>query len=154
MRRLAIKNQNLIRAKIKSYLSKNAESRFVQRLMILQYIIEHDQSSVSTAQVFNVSARTILNWVNKINETGDLESIRDKPGKGRKTQLTSAQLDQIKRALYEEPNKSGIKSEKWNGKSLARYITRKLGIKLQSRQSQRLLAKFGFANKPGRPKET
>jgi transposase len=154
MRQLAVKNKNLIKAKIKAYLAKNAESRFIQRLMILQYIIEHDQSSIGTAEVFNMSSRTVLNWVNKINETGDLESIRDKPGKGRKTGLTSAQLDQIKKAVNAEPSKSGIKANKWNGKSLAQYITHNIGIRLQPRQSQRLLAKFGFANKPGRPKET
>lgn len=154
MRILTIKNKYLIEANIKTYLAKNAESRFMQRLMILQYIIEHDQSSISAAEVFNVSHRTVLNWVNKINETGDFESVRDKPGKGRKTRLTSAQLDQIKKAVNAEPRISGIEADSWNGKTLAKYITNKIGTTLQPRQSQRLLAKFGSANKPGRPKET
>jgi transposase len=122
--------------------------------LILQYIIEHDQSSISTAEVFNVSHRTVLNWVNKINETGDIESIRDKPGKGRKTRLTSAQLDQIKKAVNAEPRISGIEADSWNGKTLAQYITNMMGTTLKPRQSQRLLAKLGSANKPGRPKET
>jgi transposase len=154
MRILTIKNKNLIEADIKACLAKTAESRFLQRLTILQYIIEHDQSSISAAEVFNVSHRTVLNWVNKINETGDIESIRDKPGKGRKTRLTSVQLDQIKKAVNAEPRMSGIKADSWNGKTLAQYITNNIGTTLQPRQSQRLLAKLGSANKPGRPKET
>lgn len=152
MQKTEIENQNVIKSKIKSYLAEKAEVRFLQRLLILQYLIEHkEQSCITAGEIFHVSPRAILNWVKKVNETGELESIRDKPGKGRKTKLTSAQLDQIKKNLKEGPDKVGIKSEKWDGNTLSKYITQKMGITLQGRQCQRLLLKFGSSNKRGRP---
>lgn len=152
MRKTEIKNPNVIKSKIKSYLAQNAELRFIERLQILQYLIEHkEQSCITAGEIFHVSPRAILNWMKKVNETGDLESIRDKPGKGRKMKLTTTQLTQIKRVLKAEPAKAGIKSEKWDGNTLSKYIVQKMGITLQSRQCQRLLLKLGASNKRGRP---
>lgn len=152
MNRTVFKDRNLIKSKIEDYLTQNAETRFLHRLQILHYLAIHeDQSCITAGEIFNASPRAILNWLKKVNETGDLESIRDRPGKGRKTKLTQSQISRIKKVLQNPPAKAGFKDDKWNGKNLSKYITEKISITLQDRQCQRLLLKIGVANKRGRP---
>jgi transposase len=152
MKKTDIENKNAIKTKIEQFLSETAEVRFVHRLQIIYYLIQHEDASCITAgELFNVSPRAILNWLKKINETGDLESLRDQPGKGRKTRLTAQQISQIKKALRVKPQKVGLESDKWDGKTLALYINQQMRIPMQGRQCQRLLLKLGFSNKRGRP---
>lgn len=152
MQKTIFKNRNLIKTKIENYLTRNAETRFLHRLQILHYLATHEnQSCITAAEIFNASPRAILNWLKRVNETGDIESIRDKPGKGRKTKLTQSQINQIMKALQNPPDKAGLKEDTWNGKNLSKYITEKMGITLQGRQCQRLLLKMGVSNKRGRP---
>jgi transposase len=152
MNKTIFKDRNIIKSKIEDYLTRNAETRFLHRLQILHYLAIHeDQSCITAGEIFNASPRAILNWLKKVNETGDLESIRDRPGKGRKTKLTQSQINRIKKVLQNPPAKAGIKEDKWNGKNLSKYITEKMGITLQGRQCQRLLLKMGASNKRGRP---
>jgi transposase len=152
MQKTIFQNRNIIKSKIESYLTQNAEARFLYRLQILHYLAVHeDQSCITAGEIFNASPRAILNWLKKINETGDIESIRDKPGKGRKTKLTQSQINQIMKALQNPPAKVGLREDKWNGKNLSKYISEKMGITLQGRQCQRLLLKMGVSNKSGRP---
>ena len=152
MNKTIFKNRNIIKSKIEGYFNQNAEVRFLHRLQILHYLAIHEEQSCITAgEIFNASPRAILNWLKKVNETSDLESIRDKPGKGRKTKLTQSQINRIKKILQNPPAKAGFKEDKWNGKNLSKYLIDKMEITLQDRQCQRLLLKLGVSNKRGRP---
>lgn len=155
MRKLDIENSDIITAKAKTYLNKDAETRFMQRVQVIQFLAENkDQSCIDAGKLFNISPKAILKWIKKVNETGDLECLREKPGRGRKTRLTTAQIATIEKAIKATPEKAGIKAEKWTGASLAKYITEKLGVEMQSRQCQRMLQRYGISNQPGRPFNT
>lgn len=152
MKKLEINNSDIITAKAKKYLNKDAESRFMQRVQVIQYLAENkDQSCIDAGKLFNVSAKAVLKWIKKVNETGDLECLREKAGRGRKTKLTKEQLVQIEKAVRDNPEKVGMKSKQWNGALLAEYINKKLGVELQIRQCQRMLLKLGVASQSGRP---
>lgn len=154
MNKTTVDNKKYIKTKIEMYLTKNAETRFIQRLQILHYLIEHEeQSSITVGELFHVSPRAILNWLKKISETGNIESLRDKPGSGRKTRLTQKQSAQIKKALQSEPANAGINADEWSGKTLSKYISKKMSVTLQDRQCQRILLRMGFSKKRGRPKK-
>ncbi|MGH2643461.1 MAG: helix-turn-helix domain-containing protein [Chitinophagaceae bacterium] len=152
MKKVKILYKNTIKTKLDEYLNQNAEVRFMQRLQVIQFLIDHEQEScISAGKIFNISPRAILNWVHKLNKTGDIESLRDQPGKGRKTRLTKAQVTKIEKAVKSKPSKSGINAKQWTGELLAKYITTKFGIELQGRQCQRILQRSGVANARGRP---
>jgi transposase len=152
MKKIEILNKQSIKTCLDTYLNQTAQLRFIQRLQVINYLIENDDVSCITAgKTFNVSPKAVQNWVNKINETCDIESLRDQPGKGRKTRLTKDQLVQIEKAVKGNPEKVGMKAKQWNGALLAEYITKKLGVELQLRQCQRMLQKFGVASPSGRP---
>jgi len=153
MQKIVFNNKNVIKSQIEAYLKGNEELRFLHRLQVLHYMAENDQVSCEQAgKLFDTSPRAIFNWVNKINLTGDIETLKDQPGKGRKTQLTQAHKRTIAQALKKNPSSVGISSDKWNGKALSQYILEKTGLTIQERQCQRILHKMGCSNAKGRPK--
>ena len=153
MQKIVFNNKNVIKSKIEAYLKGNEELRFLHRLQVLHYMAENDQVSCEQAgKLFNTSPRAIFNWVNKINHTGDIETLKDQPGKGRKTRVTQAHKRTIAQVLKKNPSSVGISSDKWNGKALSEYILEKTGLTLQERQCQRILQKMGCSNPKGRPK--
>lgn len=153
MQRTVLLNKNIIKSEIEAYLKGNEEVRFIHRLQVLHYMADNEQTSCElTGKLFNTSSKAILNWVNKVNQTGDIQSLRDQPGKGRKTQLAEKDLRTIGQSLKKHPATLGLSADNWNGKTLAEYVLKITGIKLQERQCQRMLHKMGFSNKKGRPK--
>lgn len=155
MKKLEIDNRHLIMAKAKEYLNKDAEARFMQRVQIIQYLAENkDQSCIDAGRLFSVSPKAILKWIKKVNETSDLESLREKPGRGRRTRLTNEQLVKIEKIIKAKPEKVGIKAKTWTGTVLAQYITEKLEVEIQARQCQRILQNLGVSNQRGRPVQT
>lgn len=152
MKKTEINNKDIIKTYLDEYLKQNAESRYIKRLQIVDYLLHNENTSCnSAAQIFNVSPKAVQNWINKINETGNLESLRDQPGKGRKTRLTKEQQSQIEKVLKNSPKKAGLKGNQWNGALLVEYIKQKIGIELKIRQCQRILQNFGVARSSGRP---
>ena len=152
MKKLEIHNSDIIKAQAKEYLNKDAEIRFMQRVQIIQYLAEHkDQSCISAGELFNLSPKAILKWIKKVNESGNLESLREKSGRGRKTGLTKDQIATIEKVIKDKPEKVGLKAEQWTGALLAKYITEELGVEMQTRQCQRMLQRFGVSNQRGRP---
>ena len=152
MRRLEIKNKELIQIKIQKYFEKSTESRFVHRLHgILLFIKSEDESCDSIGKLFGNSPRSISNWINKLNESGDLESLRDVKRLGRPPRLNSSQEAELKLILQQPPENSGMTSNIWDGKTLSAYIEMRYGIILQVRACQRLFHKLGFSLKRARP---
>lgn len=152
MKHLEILNKDVIKTCLDEYLNQSAELRYIKRLQVINFLLENDDTSCNAAaRIFNVSPKAVQNWVNKINDTGDIQSLRDQPGKGRKTRLTKSQLNQIEMVVKSNPEKVGFKAKQWNGTLLLEYINQKLGVELKIRQCQRMLQKFGVASPSGRP---
>lgn len=152
MKSIEVLHKDAIKATLDAYLNQNAESRYIRRLQIINYIMENeDVSCNAAAKIFNVSPKAVQNWVNKINITKDIETLRDQPGKGRKTRLTQAQLTKIGKVVKRTPGKVGLNAKQWNGTLLSKYITQNLGVDLKIRQCQRLLKNYGVEGPTGRP---
>lgn len=152
MKRIEILNKEIIKTCLDEYLNQSAELRYIKRLQVINFLLENEGSSCNTAaKTFNVSPKAVQNWVNKINDTGDIQSLRDQPGKGRKTRLTKSQLNQIEKVVKRNPEKVGLKAKQWNGTLLLEYINQTLGVELKIRQCQRMLQKSGVASPSGRP---
>ena len=84
MKRLVIKNKAGIRTRIQGYFSGNEEYKFIHRLHgVLLFLEKEDESCDSIGVLFGNSPRTVSNWVKRVNETGDIESLRSKKQPGR-----------------------------------------------------------------------
>lgn len=152
MQILELKSAEDIKEKIQLYFRKNEDAKFIHRLHgILLKIDNKDNACETIAKMFGQSSRTISNWINKVNETGDIEVLRDKIKPGRNTKLNVEQLIIIKNNLQNPPELSGISANIWDGKSLSFYIEKEFKIVLGVRQCQRLFKKLGFSLKRARP---
>jgi transposase len=112
---------------------------------------KEDESCDSIGALFGNSPRTVSNWLKRLNKTGDIESLRRKKQSGRPSRLTDEQKHDLKTVLHDLPEKHGITSNVWDGKSLSAYIERHYGVILQTRACQRLFHELGFSLKRVRP---
>jgi len=152
MQRLELNSANEIREMILSYFNKNEEARFIHRLHGILLKIENQETSCdSIASLFGQSPRSVSNWINKVNQAGTIEVLRDIKRPGRNSRLNEIQLKEIKEVLQKDPELSGITTNIWDGKSLSYYIERTYSVCLGVRQSQRLFHKLGFSLKRARP---
>jgi transposase len=65
--------------------------------------------------------------------------------------LTEVQKQELKIVLQDFPEKHGITSNVWDGKSLSAYIERHYGVILKTRACQRLFHELGFSLKRAPP---
>jgi transposase len=144
MQKLVIKNPESIKKEIQNYL-KSPNGRFIHRLHGILLMLESpDYNCDHVGVLFGNSPRTISNWVHKINETGRIDSLIDVPRSGRKPRLSQEQEQQIKKALLNTPELSGVDANQWDGKTLSFYIQQTFNMELKVRQCQRLMKKLGF----------
>jgi len=152
MKRLEIKNKKGIKEKIQKYFAGNEEATFTHRLHgILLFAEKEEESCDSIGALFGNSPRTISNWIKRVNETGEIESLRSKKQPGRPPRLSEEQRQELKITLQELPEKHGITSSIWDGKSLSAYIENHYGIVMKTRTCQRLFHQLGFSLKRARP---
>ena len=140
MKRLVLENKEGIVNQIRCYLENNSEAKFIHRLqVILLFASKEDESCDSLGALFDNSPRSISAWIKKVNQSGDIDSLRSKPGSGRPSRLTKVQKDEIRMVLRELPEKFGIHDKQWNGRNLSSYISQHYGADLKIRSCQRLL---------------
>jgi hypothetical protein len=124
MQKRRVNNPEAIKKGIQAYL-KSPNGRFIHRLHGILLMWESpDYNCNHVGAKFNNSPRTISNWVHKINTTGSVSSLIDAPRHGRKPRLTADQEEQIKKALLNTPDHSGIEANQWDGKTLS-FISNK-----------------------------
>jgi len=145
MKRLVIKDKEGIKEKIQLYFAGNDEAKFIHRLHAILLFTENQAESCDSAgHLLGNSPRTISNWIKRINETGDIESLRNKKQPGRPTRLKELQRRQLRFVIQESPEKHGISKKKWDGKSLSAYIGKRYCIVMKTRTCQRLFHQLGF----------
>lgn len=152
MQRLVIQNAENVKAIIQEYFSKNEEARFIHRLHGILLLLDKPENTCQTvSSLFGKCHTTLANWVNKLNETGDIETLRSLKNSGRPPKLSLEQKEEIKKVLQEFPEKAGISSNIWDGKSLSYYIETRYNIVLKTRSCQNLFKELGFSLKRARP---
>jgi transposase len=139
MKRLVLENRNDVVHQIRCYLEKNSEAKFIHRLqVILLFADAEDNSCDSLGALFGNSPRSVSNWVKKVNQTGDVESLRSISPSGRPSRLSEVHKEEIKMVLHTLPEQQGMQGRKWNGRLLSFYISQHYGISLNIRSCQRL----------------
>ena len=152
MQRLIIQNSENIKVEIQKYFSKSDEARFIHRLHGIILLLENPANTPQmVSELFGQCHTTLTNWVNKLNETGNIESLRSVKNTGRPPKLTTEQKEGIKKILQEDPKQAGIVANIWDGKSLSYYINKRYGVVLKTRACQNLFKELGFRLKRARP---
>jgi transposase len=140
MKRLVLENRNSIVHQIREYLENNSEAKYIHRLqVILLFADSEDKSCDTLGALFSNSPRSISNWIKKLNQTGDVQSLRSISPSGRPSRLSEVQKEEIKMILRVLPEKQGMQGKRWNGILLSSYISQHYGIALNVRSCQRLV---------------
>ncbi|WP_410528461.1 helix-turn-helix domain-containing protein [Sphingobacterium sp. SGL-16] len=137
-------------SEIKKLLNTNDAYTVGIRLYMV-YLVALGYSSRRLSELHNISFKQITNWVHRFEKEG-IEGLKDKKGRGRRSNLSNEQLERIKNlVINEKPSDHGYKPVKWTGPILAQWIDKEYGLSYQKAQVYNLLEKVGivFEKKKG-----
>ena len=151
MQRLTILEPKKIERQINSFINNDPESKFIYRLCSLKMFINDPSCSAEKlGEIMRASPITIANWIHSINDSGQINVLRDKEKPGRNSRLTDNQLLEIQEAIQQHPTTVDLNANLWDGKTLSHFIKKNYGIVIKVRQCQRIFKKLGFTLKRGR----
>lgn len=130
-------------AAIKKLLSAD-ESFIVAIRLYLVYQVSLGHSSRQLAEIHNISFKQITTWVHRFEEEG-IDGLKNRQGRGRKSQLSKSQMQAIKKLVLRElPSDHGYEQTRWTGPLLASWIEKKYAIKYERAQIYNLLRRLGI----------
>jgi transposase len=101
-------------------------------------------------ELYNTSFKQITNWVHQFEQEG-IEGLRDKPGRGRKSQLSDEQYERVRQVLINEtPDNHGFNTATWTGPLLIKYIMNEFGISYKKAQIYNIIKSLGFTYQKGK----
>ena len=140
---LQIKNVSQVKAQVNDYFNANEDARFVRRLDVI-LLICNGQEINHVANLFGVNPTTVQRWIHRLNDSG-FQGLKDKPGRGRRSQLNETGRLRLKNDIKKPPQELGYEQARWDGKLLSHHLKVQYGIELKVRQCQYLFKKLGFS---------
>jgi transposase len=114
------------------------------------YQVSLGKPSRALEELYNTSFKQITNWVHQF-EQGGIEGLRDKPGRGRKSQLSNEQYERVRQVLINEtPEDHGFNTVTWTGPLLIEYIKNEFGISYKKAQIYNIIKSLGFTYQKGK----
>jgi len=149
MRKLEIKDQDIMRIAVQQEIVRSEVSRYDHRLHGILLVCA-GFSCYEVAELFGHSPRTIQYWVKRFERSG-FAGLEDIPRPGCPSRLDASTLNTIGRDLRRFPHEFGYSQNLWDGKLLSHHVEHKYGITLGVRQCQRLFHQLGFRRRKPRP---
>lgn len=114
------------------------------------YQVSLGQPSRKLEELYNTSFKQITNWVH-LFETGGIDGLKDKEGRGRKSRLNPGQLTAIKELLLKEsPSDQGFNTATWTGPILIEWIKKQYGFEYKKAQIYNIIKSLGFSYQKGK----
>jgi len=129
---------------IRKLLRKDEKYMVGVRLYAVWQVAE-GAASRDLEKIYNVSFKSVCNWVNEFNEHG-VEGLQDAPKSGRKPRLSKDQLESLKKTITNEaPTQYNYNTSTWTGPIVKDYIEKHFGVKYKKAQIYNLLKKMGLS---------
>jgi transposase len=149
MRRLDIKETDIMQIAVQQEIMRSEESRYDHRLHGV-LLICNGFSSNEVAELFGHSPRTVQYWIHRFEESG-FAGLEETPRPGRPSRIDGSVLEEISQQLRQYPRELGYAQNLWDGKLLSHHLKERFGISLGVRQCQRLFRQLGFRRRKPRP---
>lgn len=149
MRRLEIKETDIMQIAVQQEIMRSEESRYDHRLHGVLLICS-GFSSNEVAELFGHSPRTVQYWIHRFEESG-FAGLEETPRPGRPSRIEETVLEEISQQLRQNPRDLGYAQNLWDGKLLSHHLKERFGISLGVRQCQRLFRQLGFRRRKPRP---
>lgn len=109
------------------------------------YQVALGQPSRNLEELYQTSFKQITNWVHRFELEG-IEGLKDKPGRGRKSLLSTEQLGELSDLLLKEsPTGHGYNTETWTGPMLIDWISKNYGIEYKKAQIYNIIKQLGLS---------
>ncbi len=148
MRKLIIRDPEIMKVAIQCEIERSKESRYNHRLHGV-LLVCGGRSCYEVGEILGRNPRTIQHWVNRFERIG-FEGLREGERLGRPSKLDTNQLIQLGKDLRKDPRKFGYSQNMWDGKLLSHHLSEVYEIELGVRQCQRLFKKLGFRRRKPR----
>ncbi|MBC8488192.1 MAG: transposase [Bacteroidetes bacterium] len=142
MRKLEIKDADIIRIAVQQEILRSEDSRYDHRLHGILLVC----SGISCHQVANLfghSHRTVQYWVHRFEQSG-FAGLQEVPRPGRPSVLDESLRLSIGQDLRQSPRELGYTQNLWDGKLLSHHLAQRYEVRLGVRQCQRLFRQLGF----------
>jgi transposase len=148
MRKLIIRDPEIMKIAIQCEIERSEESRYDHRLHGV-LLVCGGRSCYEVGEILGRSPRTIQHWVNRFEKIG-FEGLHEGERLGRPSSLDTNQLSRLGKDLRKDPRKFGYSQNMWDGKLLSHHLSEVYEIELGVRQCQRLFTKLGFRRRKPR----
>src|SRR3972149_11073113 len=136
MRKLEIKDADIIRIAVQQEILRSEESRYDHRLHGIMLVCSGFRCS-EVAELFGHSPRTVQYWMRRFEESG-FAGLQETQRPGRPAAMDEGIRQSLGQDLRRSPRELGYTQNLWDGKLLSHHITQKFSIHLGIRQCQRL----------------
>ena len=144
MSKIALKIEKYSSEELKALLRKDEKFQQGVRLYAC-YQVSRGKRPKDLEDIYEISFKSICNWVNRLNE-GGVEALIDKEKSGRPPKLTLEQKSAIKKlVLTQTPNDYQYDSATWTGTLLIDLIHKQYGIAYKKAQIYNILADLGLS---------
>jgi transposase len=107
-------------------------------------LLQKGKRPAEIALEVGVARQTVYTW-KAIFDEGGLDALRDVPLRGRPAKLDASQLEEVRRAVLQNPTEHGFGTELWTLKRVGVVINRLHGVKFSQAQIWRILGSLGFS---------
>jgi transposase len=149
MRRLQIRDAEVMKIAIRQEIGRSDESRYDHRLHGL-LLVASGQSCRGVAQLLGEDPTTVQRWVRRFERHG-FEGLRDGAHPGRPRSLDQRQWQRLQREVRRDPQEFGHAQGLWDGRLLSEHLKKHYAIRLGARQCQRMFHQMGFRLRKPRP---
>ncbi len=149
MRKLKIRDAEVMRIAIQQEIARSQDSRYDHRLHGV-LLVASGQSCAAVAALFGEDARTVQRWVRRFEQNG-FDGLREGERPGRPRALNARQWRRLGRELRRSPRECGRVQNLWDGKLLSAHLRMHYQVSLGVRQCQRLFGQMGFRLRKPRP---
>jgi transposase len=109
------------------------------------YQVSQGKISRDLEYLYDVSFKSIYNWVHAFNVNG-VEGLKDKPGRGRRSRLEQEELQALKTLITnEEPVQYGYNTSTWTGPILIDFVEKKYDVKYKKAQIYNIMKSLGLS---------
>ena len=149
MRRLEIRDAEIMRVAVQQEILRSSESRYDHRLHGILLVCS-GMSCYEVAERLGQGPRTVQHWVRRFERSG-FAGLEEGERPGRPPALDATTLEAIGAHLRRSPREFGYTQNLWDGKLLSHHLAQTFGVRLGVRQCQRLFRRLGFRRRKPRP---
>jgi transposase len=149
MRKLEIRDADIMRIAVQDEILRSEESRYDHRLHGILLVCA-GFSCTQVAELLGQSRRTVQYWVQRFEQSG-FSGLQEGFRAGRPGALDEEAIEQIGLDLRHSPRSFGYEQNLWDGKLLSHHLTQRYAVHLGVRQCQRLFHQLGFRRRKPRP---